>query len=279
MRDARPAPVVHAFHWLGDRAPHLDAPAIDTCGPVAIGRYGGCRATGADKNEDGALVWCAADGAWEFALLLDAHASAESAALVLATVAGEERAIAALLGRPIATAFGSLERHLLVLFGSPDFRARCQRVRGETACLICARKAGFLWWFSVGDCAAYLLHPELAALGQVALNQRHFYEWIGRVGTFDLAVPCYTRGVRELRAGRNTVVMATDGLLECGARPFDDPGAVYRWFAPPHPPGEGGLAGRVRAALLRVQGEQGRDSATVIAWHHDNPQAGARPSR
>ena len=34
----------------------------------------------------------------------------------------------------------------------------------------------------------YVFHDELHKLGQYALNQRHFYEWIGNVNTFDLPV-------------------------------------------------------------------------------------------
>ena len=43
-----------------------------------------------------------------------------------------------------------------------------------------------------------------------------FYEWIGNVNTFDLPVPCYSTGIRELRNGKNRIVMVTDGVLECG---------------------------------------------------------------
>ena len=80
-----------------------------------------------------------------------------------------------------------------------------------------------MWWFAVGDCVLYLFHPELGALGQYALNQRQFFEWIGRVNTFWGSVPSFTVGTRELRGGLNHIVMLTDGLLEFGNRPFENP--------------------------------------------------------
>jgi hypothetical protein len=229
---------------------------------MVIGLYGGNSRAGARKNEDGALVWCPADGGWEFAVLLDAHFSVDSAKLVVDAVQAERDAITSMLVRPIDTAFEALHRHLLALFRSPEFRERCAQAYGEASCLICARKSAFLWWLSVGDCVVYLLHPRLARLGQYALNQRSYFEWIGHDNTFDLPVPCYASGVRRLLPGYNMVVMATDGLLECGRRPFENPANLYEAFTRP----QGGLVQAVHAVLSRVHQERGRDSATVIAW-------------
>jgi serine/threonine protein phosphatase PrpC len=251
-----------SFRWLGSEAPHLDTPVITTCRDVVIGCYGGHTGAGASRNEDGALVWCAADGSWEFALLLDAHASADSAALVLTAIGAEAEAIAACLSRPIETAFASLQQHVLALFQSSPFREQCAHIQGETACLLGARKAQFLWWLSVGDCVVYLFHPELARLGQFTLNQRSFFEWIGHANSFNLPVPCSATGVRELRAGQNRIVMTTDGLLECGTRPFEDPRRLYELFGAERE----GVEASVQSALARVHQERGRDSATIVAW-------------
>jgi serine/threonine protein phosphatase PrpC len=245
---------------------------------VVIGCYGGCSGAGAVHNEDGALVWCASDGSWEFALLLDAHASVESADLVLEVVEGAEPAIASALSQPVDAAFAALQACVLALLRSPDFRARCRSVQGETACLICARKSRFLWWLSVGDCVLYLFHPELAALGQLALNQRSFFEWIGRANSLDLPVPCYTSGTRELRGGENRILMTTDGLLECGSRPFEDPRELYALFTSTEQGGELDHETGVRAALARVREQQGRDSATLIAWSCRVEERGLYPS-
>jgi hypothetical protein len=263
-----------SFRWLGSDAPHLDAPFTTTCRDVVIGCYGGCTAAGASRNEDGALVWCAADGRWEFALLLDAHASADSAALILTAIEAEAEAITACLSRPVETAFASLHQHLLALFQSSPFREQCRRLQGETACLLGARKDRFLWWLSIGDCVVYLFHPELARLGQFALNQRSFFEWIGHANSFNLPVPCYATGVRELRAGQNRIVMTTDGLLECGTRPFEDPRHLYDLFGPEHE----GVEASVQSALARVHQERGRDSAAVIAWGCAIKSGGLQPA-
>lgn len=270
--------LAHSFRWLGSDAPHLDAPVIATCRDMVIGCYGGHTAAGATRNEDGALAWCAADGSWEFALLLDAHGSAESAALVLTAIEAEAEVITAFLTEPVETAFASLRQHLLALFQSPAFREQCRQVQGETACLICARKAQFLWWLSIGDCVVYLFHPELARLGQFALNQRSFFEWMGHANSFALPVPCYASGIRELRRGQNRMVMTTDGLLECGTRPFEDPRHLYDLFDRRSQGGTAAIETGVRAALARVHQERGRDSATVIAWSCDITSVGLQVS-
>lgn len=211
-------------------------------------------------------------------MLLDAHGSAESAGLVLGAVEAEAKAIITALSGPVETAFTSLHQHLLALFQGPAFRQQCAEVQGETACLICARTARFLWWVSIGDCLAYLFHPELARLGQFALNQRSFYEWIGRANSLGLPVPCCAGGVRELRGGLNRIVMTTDGLLECGSRPFEAPRNLYALFDPEKEGEQASVEAGVRAALARVQAEQGRDSATVIAWECRVEASGLQPS-
>ena len=83
---------VVTFRWVGSEEAYLDQPSLAECGSSIIGRYGGRTEAGAHKNEDGALVWCDAGRAWEFAALLDAHFSAESAELILATLETERPA-------------------------------------------------------------------------------------------------------------------------------------------------------------------------------------------
>ncbi|HUP28385.1 MAG TPA: protein phosphatase 2C domain-containing protein, partial [Chloroflexia bacterium] len=190
---------IDAFRWVGSESMLLDVPSVISCGRVLVGRYGGRLAAGANKNEDGALVWSAADGTWEFALIIDAHYSAESAELLLQMVQDERHNLLEHLRRPDDEVFALVHEHLVSVLMSPEFRARCREVEGEASCIFCVRKGSFLWWMSVGDCVVYLLHPELARLGQFALNQRSYYEWVGRRNTFDLEVPCYTSGVKELQ--------------------------------------------------------------------------------
>lgn len=263
----------NTFSWAGSEEMYLDHPATITRNRMVIGRYGGNTGAGADKNEDGVYVLSELGGGWEFAMLLDAHHTAESAELLIRTINDKTGEIIRLLALPVQQAFRELEAFLLSIFQSEAFIRECEHVKGETACLICVRMENYLWWFSVGDNSLYLLHPELAARGQYALNQRNYYEWIGFVNTFAQAVPCYSSGIRELRQGRNVIVMTTDGLLEVGARLLEDPHRLYEAFT-----GEKDLERCVAEVLKGVHDQLGRDSATVVAWSYDNAKAGAMPS-
>jgi hypothetical protein len=261
------------FSWVGSEVMYLDQPAVDAYGKLVAGRYGGNSAAGADKNEDGLFLLQDSRGGWEFVMLLDAHDSAESAELLVKTAEDEADIIIGCLSQPVSEAFEQLESFLTGLFTSDVFREECRKVRGETACLICARKDNYLWWFSVGDNSVYLLHPELAARGQYLLNQRNYYEWIGAVNAFDQPVACYSSGIRELREGRNIIVMTTDGLLECGNRLFENPLKLYEVFCNGLSTGD-----CMTTALDHVHQELGRDSATVVAWSFDNGRKAALPS-
>ncbi|GCE10746.1 protein phosphatase 2C domain-containing protein [Tengunoibacter tsumagoiensis] len=263
---------IDTYRWIGSSEPHLDVPETTSCGRVVIGSYGGHTGAGATKNEDGALVWCAEDGSWEFVLLLDGHNTTQSGQLIQETFENEADTLLPIFNQPVETVFSTLQQQILNLFQAPGFRAACRQVQGETACMISLRKGQFLWWLCIGDCTLYLFHPELAQRKQYALNQRSFYEWIGYVNTFDLPVPCYTTGIRELRTGENRIVMITDGLLEFGSRPFEDPQRLYRLFTPDQA-GEIDLQPLVHAALMQIHREQARDSATIVAWTINNPHA------
>lgn len=257
---------IHAFTWVGGESMHLDDPAITACRQVVIGRYGGNVRAGANKNEDGALVYSAADGSWEFAMIIDAHLTTESAELLLYSIDSERRNIVGILAGPVETAFNQLEHHLLSIFRSVWFREQCKRVKGEASLMFCARKGDYLWWLSIGDCVTYVLDPQLAGMGQFALNQRNFYEWIGHINSFDQPVPTYTRGVTNL-SGNSLVLMVTDGLLEFGNRPYENPMYLYRAFLPAFDGQRETLLLAVENALLDVHRGAGRDSATIIAWN------------
>lgn len=269
------------FHhkWLGCDTPHLGVPSLASCGNMTIGCYGGNPLAGGTKNEDALFTLCALDSSWHFALLCDAHCSCESAALVLDTISNQQASIAMALSQPPDIAFSLLHQQILDLFRSASFREQCRQVKGETACLICAQKGQWLWWLSIGDCVVYLFHPELAQLGQYALNQRQFYEWIGVVNTFDAPVPSFSSGIRELRKGSNHILMVTDGLLEFGTRPFEDAKTLYHLLV-----GDNGdthitlVQERILQLLNLVHEGRGRDSATLIHWCYEGEVPGAYPT-
>ena len=212
------------FHWTGHADPALDSPITQLCGRVTLGIYGGNTAAGAKKNEDAALIWDGED--WIFAAILDAHGTSDSALLVLDLLETHQAQLTAALASPVADAFAQLESRLVAALSDPAFLEACRNLQGETALLCCATKGAYLWWFSVGDCVTYLLHPDLMRLGQYALNQRQFFEWVGKVSGFTRRPFTYSSGVRALRRGWHDVLLVTDGLLEFGTRPFEDPSVL-----------------------------------------------------
>ncbi len=168
--------------------------------------------------------------------------------------------------------FKQLEERLLEIFQSDELLAECRNVTGETACLVVVRKDNYLWWFSVGDCLVYLLHPELIALNQFQLNQRQFFEWIGQVNTFEKTVPCYASGTRELRKGTNLIFMTTDGLLECPGEPYSNPQQLVEALR------EKELDESISRMLMEIEKQNVRDSTTIISWTVDVEKEGSIPS-
>ena len=131
---------------------------------------------------------------------------------------------------------------------------------GETACLFVIRKEKFLWWLSVGDCILYLFHPELKALGEFQQNDRSFYEWLGQKNTFDLAVPCYSIGRKELREGKNHIFLTTDGLIECPNTKYCHPNEIYNVLQ------KNSNEIGANKLLEDIQTNHVKDSTTFISW-------------
>jgi len=264
--------------WLGSENMHLDKGSVLDCGDIFVGCYGGNTSAGAHKNEDGCYILCDNEYKWRLSLLVDSHATNESAKLVVNTIETRKLEIINILNLPIENVFSKLQCFFINIFSSKEFKAQCKGIKGETACLISVQKGQFLWWLSIGDNLVYLFHPELVKLGQFSLNQRQFYEWVGYQNSFDLPVPCYSSGVRQLREGLNYIFLLTDGVLECGDRPFENSVYLYetltnREFSKPTDIKENMLA-----VLNRVHEEKGRDSATIIGWYCINEDKALRPS-
>lgn len=249
----------HKLRWIGAQDPHLDDPWLHAAGDVTLGIYGGNTASGAHKNEDGALCWSDPHHGWEWAMVLDGHNGSESVQLLVDTMETDQQTITGILNEPVAIAIPHLQQRTLDLLSSIE----TSHVRGETACLLVARKDDYVWWLSIGDCVLYVLHPEYAKFGQFAANQRHFFEWSGQVNTFRDEVPCYTSGTKRLRRGKNAILAVTDGVLECGTRPFEKPVSLY---AIAHASAD--TRSCVVEILRAVQAERGTDSATIVAWSH-----------
>lgn len=246
--------------WLGSREPCLDAPAVTAHGPLVLGRYGGSSSAGAETNEDAALLW-AGEG-FELVVLADAHAGIDSAVLVMDELAAARDMLTTALAMPPSACFKALDDAVPGIFRAPRFQGASRELAGETAVLTLARKDSYLWWMSVGDIMAYVLHPEYARLGQYAVTTRAFYEWVGRVSTFDEPVASYAHGVKRLRSGANVVLATTDGLLECGDRRYENPAALYRTLWPLRTELQRGVGQLVDW----VEASHGRGSVTAVAW-------------
>ena len=180
-----------SLRWIGSDEPHLDDPFVFSQGRVHIGVYGGNTNAGADKNEDGAVAWSDDNGEWEFSMIIDGHNSSESVRLLMDEIGTHQSEIEAILCQPVSQVFKHLQQYVVDLLAS----LQTTSVRGESSCLVVARKDCYLWWMNVGDCVLYLFHPDYAKFDQYAVNQRSFFEWIGEVNSFSEPVPCYTTGM------------------------------------------------------------------------------------
>ena len=259
--------------WVGGYDPHFDHVQITKCANAELGVFGGSTASGAVHNEDGALIWTDVAQGWTFAAVLDGHAGFDSTEAVIRLIESARPAIAKLLDEPVNVAFPSIEKYLNDALRSEEFVEECQQLTGETAVLICAQKGGYLWWMSIGDNLLYVLHPELARLGQYTVNTRHFFQWVGRVNSLMLDVPAFTSGVFELRQGLNRILLVTDGLLEFGSRPFESGPHLLASLGEPE-----SEEGAVLPPLRAVQDGEGKDSATIVSWDVHVERAASIPS-
>lgn len=248
------------YHWVGNEKSFVDDITIIKVEPIVVGHFGGCSSAGQTKNEDGCLIFVNKQEDWEFTILLDAHNSSESAELVVARFLKEEETIRQLMTKPLEETFQFIEEHILNIFHSRAFKEACKSIIGETAALFVVRKGKYLWWLSVGDCLLFVLHRELEVLGEVQLNQRSFYEWIGQVNTFALPVPCYSSGIKELRKGRNQILLTTDGLVECPNTNFENPKEIFHRFLD--------VSNEIGVIQLLnvIEDKNVRDSTTIISW-------------
>lgn len=252
------------FSWVGSEQHFVDEPDLQQVGKIIVGRFGGNSHAGQYKNEDGCLIWKNEAQDWEFIMVLDAHNTAESAELVVEEFNQNKAGLENLLAKPLASDyFRKLEEQVLTIFQSEAFRNACQKIQGETACMIVVRKGKFVWWLSIGDCILYLFHRELEAMGQFQLNQRHFYEWVGQVNTFDQLAPCYSGGTKELRKGENHLFVTTDGLVECPGEPYANPQDLAAAFM------KVSRYDGIQSLLKTIQENGVRDSTTVVSWKVD----------
>jgi len=261
------------YQWVGSQKTFVDEiDILQTDNNMILGRFGGNSSAGQYKNEDGCLIWTDQDNNWEFVIILDAHNSAQSAELVINTFKSNKESINKFLMLESNEAFINIKEHILGIFCGHKFKAACEKIVGETACLIVLRKENYLWWFSIGDCVLHLNHPDLSSLGEYQQNHRSFYEWIGQKSTFNKKVPCYSSGTKELRKGENHIFLTTDGLIECPNTTFNLPETIFEKFV--------GLSNKngVKELLEIIKTRNVRDSTTIISWKIINNKNATMPS-
>lgn len=226
-------------------------------GQVTIGLSGGMGQR--DKNEDGVFVSGLVD---PVVAIFDGHTSDDS---VVRCIDALKTLDFNYQEMEISQAFKAFEETIQGLLQD----LKTQDLLGETAAMFVYQREGYLSWISVGDNSLYLFHPEWMALGQYRLNQRIFYQWVGKANSIQLDVPCYERGTIELRAGMNRILMITDGILEIQGRPFEDHEHLYQTL----------IHGGPEALLEEVLRRHGRDNASLVTWTVDNPRQPLRPTR
>ena len=92
------------------------------------------------------------------------------------------------------------------------------------------------------------------------------------MNTFDLEVPCYSTGTKELRKGRNHIFLTTDGLVECPNMSFDNPAKIFQSFQQmTHEEG-------VLYLLEAIQKNGVQDSTTLLSWIVEINEEGMQPS-
>ncbi|TQR19173.1 protein phosphatase 2C domain-containing protein [Psychrobacillus vulpis] len=262
----------HEYSWVGSQDNYVDEVNIHAVQQVILGRFGGNSSAGQYKNEDGCLIWVSEKQDWELAILLDAHQTAESAELVISTIESLKKDFISSLNLSLKEAFPQVGMLIINAFDSKSFKEKCQKIQGETAFLCVVRKGKFLWWLSIGDCVLHLFHPELSALNEYQQNHRSFYEWVGRKNTFDLDVPCYSIGTKELRKGRNHIFLTTDGLIECPNTAFSNPTEIMNYFRD----GENGQG--ISKLLFEIKEKDVRDSTTIVSWMVEIEEEATQPS-
>ncbi len=255
----------HTYRWVGSETSRVNTPTLSTCRDIITGVYGGHTDSGAEKNNDGCFLLADTDNMWEFAVLLSANNTAQSALLILEFLTFVQPKLVDFMQEPASFAFPRIQSYLLEHLDSKDFRTQARHVYGESAVLLCARKGGFIWWLNIGMNSLYLLHPDFMDSGQFAVNQPVPFESIGRSNTFDAPIPGYASGVRPLRPGKNHLLMATNSFHRFANSPFTDPALVYTWFNDNDRP----LAESIQIALLEAHKAQSQTPVTLVGWTVD----------
>ncbi|MNN85820.1 hypothetical protein D3C81_2031530 [compost metagenome] len=85
------------------------------------------------------------------------------------------------------------------------------------------------------------------------------------MNTFDLPVPCYSSGRRQLRGGTNIIMLSTDGLYEYEEGYYQSTQNLYKKFT-----NDNQINKNFEILLVELMNEQVRDSTSMICWTVNN---------
>lgn len=258
--------------WNGSINHYIDEIKMIDLHHVTVGIFGGSSSKGTKLNEDGLYIISKSDD-FVFSVLFDAHATNESVIYFTEALIKKNVEIENFLKLDTRQAIKNIETLIEEMLNNQLLLRQSKEINGETAFLVCLQKNEYLWWLSVGDNSIYIFNKEFNELGQYRLNQRIFYQWIGQKNSFDLEVPCYSKGTIQLRPGKTIIAMLTDGILEIKGRPFENSENLKNYIE------DNSLNSGIQKILEVVKDTCGKDNATMIAWSIDNEIDGLRPTR
>lgn len=248
----------------------LDRAVTPSHGPITLGRFGGSTASGATKNEDAA--WALWDRAWRMGVVLDAHNGSDSAERVLEILDESADGFRTVLNRNAELGVRDVQRILDGALSSPAVLECLGQCSGETSFIAAVSVGRIVWWFSVGDCFGALIHTDTAQLGGALFTGRQYFQWVGRVNSFETPPAACSSGVIHLRTGSSRIALYSDGCVDVAGSPLGESAGVIALLSDGTPPEA------VARALALAAGDYGRDSATILLWDCTNTAPAVVPS-
>ncbi|WP_366248770.1 hypothetical protein [Terribacillus aidingensis] len=250
---------MYNYSWNGEMKSYLDQVDLSGYQHVWIGRFGGSIAHGAYKNENACLILTGSD--WELAVVMRAQHTVESAAFIADSLILRQRKITETLDEDVSSAIKKIDSFLMSMFNSVRFRSTAAKVNGNASCLIAVRKAGYLYWLSIGENSLYHLVPSPNHYNSVQLNQQNSAGKIGADNTFDQVVPIFNMGSVPLSSGSNHILLSTIGLQCFPVSPYKSASRLQSAFnkseSMPH---------FMRTMLANAQAAGAAESITLIGW-------------
>lgn len=250
---------MYSYSWNGEMKSYLDQVDLHRYQHIWIGRFGGSIAHGAYKNEDACLIFTGSD--WELAAIMGAEHTVESAAFIADSLILRQRKIIETLEEDVSSAIKKIDSFLMSMFNSVRFRSTAAKVNGNSSCLIAVRKAGYLYWLSIGENALFHLSSISDHSSSIQLNQQNRSSRIGADNTFDQEVPAYNMGIIPLADGSNHILLSTIGLQCFPVSPYKNAFRLQRAFnkseSAPH---------FLQTLLRNAQAAGAAESITLMCW-------------